>query len=548
MNVNVDKQNLIPFPQAELRTGKRDGADNNYFAVKESFGEILEREFQIHSEKPTTHSEWKPLSADQNSYEVSKETTSNRDLESKPSSVSDVSQKTSESTSTQKSSEEGEEETTEEDDLDRDALEYSIGILSNQSLFGKHLLPANEANESLQKEKTMALSLQKSAEKHSMYASKESKSFLEETKQLAESFLKMNFADSKENLLNTKRNLADANSSNLVMFPNGQNKLAKEMEGKDSKSNSLIQKNENTTSGMTVLNSFLQKDKGFRGLENDNQTEQTTRKTDSKGKSSKNGKQDLSSTDSFLEKETTNVSITSDKMIRSLGFKEKEFQKQNENKNQFQNEKLKADPTFTNPVQTISSSQMGEENGKSTDDKGSRQGSNLHSVENKLHLKADGVKTLERTEKPKETNLKQNLDELIKQAKFDIVQNGKSSAEIIMNPKEYGRLTLKVTVDGEKVEGRILVDSEELQKSLQNEIQTIKENLKESGLDLQALVIDLWEDGSQFADRQNQNELYQTLIETAKNRGKMNLLETEEGIDLEKMAPLEDSKVLEFFA
>lgn len=550
MNVNVDKQNLIPFPQAELRTGKRDGADNNYFAVKESFGEILEREFQIHSEKPTTHSEWKPLSADQNSYEVSKETTSNRDLESKPSSVSDVSQKSSESTSTQKSSEEGEEETAEEDDLDRDALEYSIGILSNQSLFGKHLLPANEANESLQKEKTMALSLQKSAEKHSMYASKESKSFLEETKQLAESLLKMNFTDFKESLFNTKRTLSETNSSNLVMFPNAQKKLTKEMDGKDPKSitNSLSQKNENTPSAMTVVNSFLQKDKGFRGLENDNQTELTTRKTDSKGKSSKNGKQDLSSTDSFLEKETTNVSITSDKMIRSLGFKEKEFQKQNENKNQFQNEKLKADTTFTNPVQTISSSQMGEENGKSTDDKGSRQGSNLHSVENKLHSKADGVKTLERSEKPKETNLKQNLDELIKQAKFDIVQNGKSSAEIIMNPKEYGRLTLKVTVDGEKVEGRILVESEELQKSLQNEIQTIKENLKESGLDLQALIIDLWDDGSQFADRQNQNELYQTLIETAKNRGKMDLLETEEGIDLEKMAPLEDSQVLEFFA
>ncbi|MGJ4732994.1 flagellar hook-length control protein FliK [Leptospira levettii] len=550
MNVNVDKQNLIPFPQVELRHGKRDGADNNYFAVKESFGEILEREFQIHSEKPNSPSEWKPLQAEKNPSESSSEVISK--MESNQQSNSNVipSNVFNDNNVSQKTNEESKEEISEEEDLDRDALEYSIGILSNQHLFDQKFLPANEGNESSQKEKTVALSMQKSAEKNTSYVTKEAKTFLDETKKLAESLLQKDLFSSKQILLNHKQDQLDSIPSNLVMFPGSQKKIQTDKVVNESKQNTNLssQKKETEQVVLNQVTSFLPKEKGNRGLENESQSEFSLRKLDPKGKGSKHNKSETVLSETNQEKDNSNLSITSDKMVRSLGFKEKEFQKLNENKYQVQNEKIKTDSSFVNQVQTIFSSKMGEENGKSSEDKGNKQGFNLHSVENKLHSKTEDVKTLERNQKPKETNLKQNLDELIKQAKFDIVQNGKSSAEIIMNPKEYGRLTLKVTVDGEKVEGRILVESEELQKSLQNEIQTIKENLKESGLDLQALIIDLWDDGNQFAERQNQNELYQTLMETAKNRGNIQKLEKENGVGLDDISLPPDSKVLEFFA
>ncbi|XDD47599.1 flagellar hook-length control protein FliK [Leptospira sp. WS39.C2] len=544
MNVKVDKQNLIPFPQPELKGKQKDGADNNYLAVRESFGEILEREFSLFSEKPNSPSEWNPLQFEKNTYESTAEVVSKIDSE-KPYSSDSLNQ-----TKEQNTKPDSKEETTEEDDLDQDALEYSIGILSNQSFFDKNLVPANESNETNQKEKTISLSLQKASEKNISYGLKESKSFLDETKKLAESFFNNGQLNLKDSLSNSKQTLQELLPTNLLQFTNAQKKVTTEIQGKDQKQNlsNLSIKLENTPNGMTLVSSGFQKEKGIRGLENENLGESSVRKLETKSKHSKSQKLESLHSDSNVDKDQNNVTLTSDKMIRSLGWKEKEFQKQNENKSQFQNEKLKLESNFANQVQTISSSKMGEENGRSSEDKGTKQGFNLHSVENKIHSKADGVKNLEKTEKPKESNLKQNLDELIKQAKFDIVQNGKSTAEIIMNPKEYGRLTLKVTVDGEKVEGRILVESEELQKSLQNEIQSIKDNLKESGLDLQALMIDLWDDGNHFAERQNQNELYQTLIESAKNRGKSEVLEKEEGLDLDRMTPTQESKVLEFFA
>lgn len=550
MNVNVDKQNLIPFPQAELRTNKRDGADNNYFAVKESFGEILEREFQVHSEKPKSPSEWKPLSAQTTtSNESEKPTQTKSETESASQMARDPSNQVNESFVQNKKQEENE-ESSEEEDLDRDALEYSIGILSKYSLWEKQNIPANEVNEVISKEKTILLSLQKSAEKNPSYSNKESKTFVEETNKLVEGLLKMELTNSKEINITNKLSIVDKVPTNLVMFPDSAKKVQNEKLGNHIKSSPNMDtiKMENVPSGMTLAHSLLQNGKTNRSLENETKSEGALRKLDSKFKTIKNQKSENSFSESIGEKETNNVSMTSDKMIRSLGLKEKEFQKQNENKSQVQNEKLKMDSSFTNQIQNVSSSKMGEENGKSSEDKGSKQGLNLHSVENKLHSKSEEVKNIERNQKPKETNLKQNLDELIKQAKFDIVQNGKSSAEIIMNPKEYGRLTLKVSVDGEKVEGRILVESEELQKSLLNEIQTIKDNLKESGLDLQALIIDLWDDGNHFAERQNQNELYQTLLESSKNRGKSQDLEQESDLGLDGIPLPTESKVLEFFA
>lgn len=54
MNVKVENQNLIQFPQVDWKSSKRSGEENHAMAVRESFGEILEREFQVHSENLKT--------------------------------------------------------------------------------------------------------------------------------------------------------------------------------------------------------------------------------------------------------------------------------------------------------------------------------------------------------------------------------------------------------------------------------------------------------------------------------------------------------------
>jgi flagellar hook-length control protein FliK len=165
-----------------------------------------------------------------------------------------------------------------------------------------------------------------------------------------------------------------------------------------------------------------------------------------------------------------------------------------------------------------------------------------------------------RTEKKKETGsptkseFQKNFDDLIKQAKFDIVQNGKSTAEIVMNPKEFGRLTLKVTVKGEQVEGRILVDNEEVKSLIQNELAKLKENLRESGLQLESLQVDLWNDTA-FLSSGNQNSEsfqnakdYQDYLNAAKSSFESRTKKSETNEESELLETTESLKTLEIFA
>lgn len=114
---------------------------------------------------------------------------------------------------------------------------------------------------------------------------------------------------------------------------------------------------------------------------------------------------------------------------------------------------------------------------------------------------------------PSPREMQRNIEDLIKQVKFDIIQNGKSSAEIVMNPREFGKMTLNVSVLGEMVEGRILVDTLELKNALEKEISSIKEALKESGLQLESLQVDVWGDKkdsfSQSKSAKERQDLYE---------------------------------------
>ncbi|EOQ96498.1 flagellar hook-length control protein FliK [Leptospira wolbachii serovar Codice str. CDC] len=546
MNVKVENQNLIQFPQVDWKSSKRSGEENHAMAVRESFGEILEREFQVHSEKPKSPSEYKTPGQDKegttSQTEIPKpEETANQTL----SAIAETQKE--ETVSEESSAEEETEETSEEEDLDRDALEYSLRVVTSTVDFDRSMIPANQGNEMSTKEKTVLLSLQKSAEKTPAYSPKEGNAFIDDAKKLAESFFLSEQTKKTSESSATKSQTPLAKESNLVHFP-GFAKKPIEDKKTNGKPVSFGTKVEVSHSGSQVSDLVFAKGKEIKVETKDLQSEHSVRKTEGKPKSSKQIKSGSENTEISSDQEKSNQTQNADKMIRSLGVKDKEFQKQDSKVPSALEKQKSTEATLVPNVQTSTPSKSGEDGGRSSDERGTKQGFAFSSLETKMTSKTEEIRSFEKNSKPKETNLKQNIDELIKQARFDIVQNGKSSAEIVMNPKEYGRLTLKVTVDGDKVEGRILVESEELQKSLQNEIQTIKENLKESGLDLQALIIDLWDDGSGLTDRKEQNELYQTMVEAARFRNSENSLGLEESTDLLGLPAFEETKTLEFFA
>ncbi|TGN09332.1 flagellar hook-length control protein FliK [Leptospira bandrabouensis] len=545
MNVKAPNQNVIPFPKVEGKTAQPTGFENHAAAVRESFGEILEREFQVHSEKKQTGSEYKTIGREKeesSSAEVSShEGTTKQELNSVSESQNDK------TVSKESASIEESEETEEEEDLDRDALEYSLGLVASHADWDRTLVPANQLNEMTVKEKTVLLSLQKSAEKTTSYSPKEGTAFIDEAKKLAMSFFQTEKGSKPNEPNSIKSQINLEKDSNLVLFPKAEKKSL-ENKKTNEKLESVGVKKESIHTGSVVSDFVFAKGKEVKVEGKEILTEHSVRKVDGKIKTNKQTKNGSETGEISSEQEKSSQTVNSDKMIRSLGVKDKEFQKQ-DSKVQTPSEKQKqTEASFIPNIQNSSSSKSGEESGRSFEERGSKQGFQLSSFESKSMQKAEDIRSLEKQTKPKETNLKQNIDELIKQARFDIVQNGKSSAEIIMNPKEYGRLTLKVTVDGDKVEGRILVESEELQKSLQNEIQTIKENLKESGLDLQALIVDLWDDGSGLTDRREQNELYQTMVDAAKFRNTENNLGLDESLDLLNSPVFEETKAYEFFA
>lgn len=546
MNVKVENQNLIQFPQVDWKSSKRSGEENHAMAVRESFGEILEREFQVHSEKPKNPSEYK--TPGQENGKTNSQTEIPKSDETAKQELSAVAETKKEETISEDSVvEEETEEIIEEEDLDRDALEYSLGIVTSTVDFDRSMIPANQMNEMSMKEKTVLLSLQKSAEKSPAYSPKEGNAFIDEAKKLAMSFFLSEQTKKITESTATKSQTPMAKDSNLVPFPKSEKKSLEDKKT-SGKLVSFGTKIEVSHSGSQVSDLVFAKGKEVKVEGKELPSEHSVRKTEGKPKFSKQTKNGSENTENSPDQEKSNQTQNADKMIRSLGVKDKEFQKQDSKIPQAGEKQKSTEVNIVPNIQTATSSKSGEEGGRSSDERSSKQGFQFSSLENRMTSKAEEIRSLEKTQKPKENNLKQNIDELIKQARFDIVQNGKSSAEIVMNPKEYGRLTLKVTVDGDKVEGRILVESEELQKSLQNEIQTIKENLKESGLDLQALIIDLWDDGSGLTDRKEQNELYQTMVEAARFRNSENSLGLEEGADLPLPPTFEETKALEFFA
>jgi len=120
----------------------------------------------------------------------------------------------------------------------------------------------------------------------------------------------------------------------------------------------------------------------------------------------------------------------------------------------------------------------------------------------------NGLKTFSETlkaansDKPKEAlfdreNFSKSLNDLVTKARINIVENGKNSAQISLYPKELGKMTLNIDVVQERVEGRILVDSEMVKNRLLGDVSQLKAELKANGLELQNISIEVRNESTQ---------------------------------------------------
>lgn len=132
---------------------------------------------------------------------------------------------------------------------------------------------------------------------------------------------------------------------------------------------------------------------------------------------------------------------------------------------------------------------------------------------NGLKTFADSMKTTN-ADKPREAlfdreNFSKSLNDLVSKARINIVENGKNSAQISLYPKDLGKMTLNIDVTKEKVDGKILVDSEFIKNRLLGDVSQLKADLKASGLDLQTISIEVRNQSSlafDFANPSNEKE------------------------------------------
>jgi flagellar hook-length control protein FliK len=126
---------------------------------------------------------------------------------------------------------------------------------------------------------------------------------------------------------------------------------------------------------------------------------------------------------------------------------------------------------------------------------------------------ADTMKTAN-SDKPREAgfdreNFSKSLNDLVSKARINIVENGRNSAQISLYPKDLGKMTLNIDVIKEKVEGKILVDSEFIKNRLLGDVSQLKADLKASGLDLQSISVEVRDHSStafDFANPSNEKD------------------------------------------
>ncbi|EMO63689.1 flagellar hook-length control protein FliK [Leptospira borgpetersenii serovar Pomona str. 200901868] len=96
-------------------------------------------------------------------------------------------------------------------------------------------------------------------------------------------------------------------------------------------------------------------------------------------------------------------------------------------------------------------------------------------------------------------DIQQNFQSLIRSARVQILENGRTEASIRMNPKDLGQMSLSISTDKDVVRGKLLVESDTVKQQLVAELASLKQDLKANGLELESLVIEVKEREEAFA-------------------------------------------------
>ncbi|EQA36553.1 flagellar hook-length control protein FliK [Leptospira inadai serovar Lyme str. 10] len=91
--------------------------------------------------------------------------------------------------------------------------------------------------------------------------------------------------------------------------------------------------------------------------------------------------------------------------------------------------------------------------------------------------------------------VRENFQRLVQSAKLHIVENGKSEATLRLNPQELGRVSLRISVEDDRVQGRIFVESEEVKRMFTGDLEQLKRDFKDQGLVLESLLVEVEESG-----------------------------------------------------
>lgn len=90
-------------------------------------------------------------------------------------------------------------------------------------------------------------------------------------------------------------------------------------------------------------------------------------------------------------------------------------------------------------------------------------------------------------------DIQQNFQNLIRSARVQILENGRTEASIRMNPKDLGQMSLAISTDKDVVRGKLLVESDTVKQQLVAELANLKQDLKANGLELESLIIEVKE-------------------------------------------------------
>ncbi|TGK00121.1 flagellar hook-length control protein FliK [Leptospira langatensis] len=96
------------------------------------------------------------------------------------------------------------------------------------------------------------------------------------------------------------------------------------------------------------------------------------------------------------------------------------------------------------------------------------------------------------------SQMRENFQRLVQSAKLNIVENGRSEATLRLNPKELGRVSLRISVEEDKVQGKIVVESDQVRKLFAGDLEQLRKDFKEQGLQLESLIVEV-EDSFQFS-------------------------------------------------